>query len=356
MSRIEWVVLSRLGTRVLVTLFVTFGLIALVESLNAGRFEALANLGGIWLALLGIIANAARWTIKTLPVTVLLGSIIGLVDLQARRELVIIKAAGFSIWRILRAPAIVLFLLSALVSLWLESETAAINRTLTPTPPGQTGLLTPPGEVWLQQRGEGQRYVLMAERVQPGGTSIENVTVFLIESAEGDRIRAPVAELGKGVWRFPSAVRERPDAPREVLSDFELQTTSTVADLRLRIGSTEDLTFLELLSALRIGISDPAIRSAAFMRLLRLTTMPLLLTGSLFIAFAFTAGYRRTNKFGTAMLYGTVLGIIVFVVTEMADRAGSAGVLQPYLAALGPALFAILTGLTVLLHKEDGRV
>ena len=82
--------------------------------------------------------------------------------------------------------------------------------------------------------------------------------------------------------------------------------------------------------------------------------LPLVLTGSLLIAFAFTAGYNRRNQFGPAVLYGVVLGFIVFVITEMADRAGSTGVLNPIFAALGPAIVAIVIGVTVLLRKEDG--
>jgi lipopolysaccharide export system permease protein len=47
-------------------------------------------------------------------------------------------------------------------------------------------------------------------------------------------------------------------------------------------------------------------------------------------------------------------GFVVFVITEMADRAGSAGALDPTIAACGPALVAIVIGLTVLLYREDG--
>jgi len=73
------------------------------------------------------------------------------------------------------------------------------------------------------------------------------------------------------------------------------------------------------------------------------------------IAFAFTAGYRRTNKYGGAVLYGIVLGFLVYVVTELAGRAGDAGVMNPVLASAGPALVAIVIGVTVLLNREDGR-
>jgi lipopolysaccharide export system permease protein len=73
------------------------------------------------------------------------------------------------------------------------------------------------------------------------------------------------------------------------------------------------------------------------------------------MAFAFTSGYRKTNKYGRVVLYGIVLGFVVFFVTEMADRAGSAGALNPAFAAVGPALLGIVVGLTVLLYREDGR-
>jgi lipopolysaccharide export system permease protein len=46
---------------------------------------------------------------------------------------------------------------------------------------------------------------------------------------------------------------------------------------------------------------------------------------------------------------------VVYVVTELANRSGFAGVLDPTFAAVGPAFVAIVIGLTILLYKEDGR-
>ncbi|RYE11387.1 MAG: hypothetical protein EOP22_00575 [Hyphomicrobiales bacterium] len=70
---------------------------------------------------------------------------------------------------------------------------------------------------------------------------------------------------------------------------------------------------------------------------------------------SFTSTYQRTNKYGGAVLYGVVLGFVVYVVTELANRSGFAGVLDPAFAALGPAFVAVVIGSTVLLYKEDGR-
>ena len=116
------------------------------------------------------------------------------------------------------------------------------------------------------------------------------------------------------------------------------------------------MSWFDLLHALRNGIADPFARAAAETRFQKLNAVPFVLVGALLIAFAFTGGYRRTGHYGWTIVYGIVLGLVVFVITEMADRAGSAGVLNPIAAAWGPALVAIVIGLTVILRREDGRV
>src|SRR5690606_20710791 len=121
MSRIDWVILSRLGSRIGVTLFVFYGLIALVESLDTWRFNFVADAHGVPMALVMVAASAVKWTIKTLPVTVLMGAALGFLDLKARHELTVIQTGGLSIWRIVRAPVIGLALVSLVVALGLET-------------------------------------------------------------------------------------------------------------------------------------------------------------------------------------------------------------------------------------------
>ncbi len=89
--------------------------------------------------------------------------------------------------------------------------------------------------------------------------------------------------------------------------------------------------------------------------MIRQLVLPVLLMGAVLIGFAFASGYRRTNKYGVAVLYGVVLGFVVYVVTELASQSGLAGVLDPTFAGAGPAFVAIVIGLTVLLFREDGR-
>lgn len=355
MSLIDWVVLRRVGSRTLVMVLIFYGIITLVESLDTWRFNWVAERSGLPTAILMVMASAVRWTIKTLPVTVLMGAILGIMDLKSHRELTVIKASGTSIWSIVGAPVVALMLVSLVVSIGVETVSTQINRSLNPTPPGEATLLTPPGEIWLQQRSGDTRYVMLALGMAPGGAVLHGVTIFVTGDSPEKRIEAEEARLENGNWVLPTATALSPDRPPYALFNYKLPTTSTPAELSLKLSSTEDMTFFELVGLLRRGVADAGVRAAALMRVIKLLALPLVLSGSLLIAFAFTAGYRRSDKYGVAILYGIVLGFVVFVITEMADRAGSSGVLDPTFAAIGPAFVAIVIGVTVLLHKEDGQ-
>jgi len=354
MTRIDIVVLKRVASRIALTIALFFGLILLVESIDSWRYNYLMGVGGLPLALFGMVAGAAQWMLKGLALIVLLGTVLAVIDLQSRRELTAIKASGMSIWRILRAPTIALLLFGLVVTFYAEGAVTVANRTLYATLPGDNTALTPAGGLWLEQTGGNEHYVLQAAHVVDNGQQLQDVTIYRQDGLDEGRILAPSARLEGGAWRLPKATRYRAGLPPEQLTDFSLETQTTPGDLRVKVSSTDDMTLFELASSLSGSMSDSQLRNAAATRLLRLLSLPALLVGALFIAFAFTAGYRRTNGYGTPIVYAILIGFVVFVITEMADRAGSAGVLSPMFAACGPAFVALVIGLTVLLYKEDG--
>lgn len=350
MTRIDWIILIRIVTRIAVTVAVFFGLLCLVESLDSWRFGALSKIGGPLLGIAGILAGATRTIVGTLPVILLIGTIVGVLDLQSRRELTVIKASGVSIWRILRMPVLFAILLGAFVGLLGDSLAINFSRAMP-----VAGARTASGEIWLEQRGSDGAYLLNAGRVRSLGTQIDDVSLFFTDSRDRVRIEAEGGRLSEGAWVLTNAVRYRIDAPPEKLPRLRVSTATTAADMRIRLTPTTDLTFSELVNIVSQNVADPALRGAAITSLLRLLTLPGLLVGSVLTGFAFTSGYQRTNKYGGAVLYGVVLGFVVYVVAELAYRSGYAGVLDPAFAAVGPAFVAIVIGLTVLLYKEDGR-
>ncbi len=69
----------------------------------------------------------------------------------------------------------------------------------------------------------------------------------------------------------------------------------------------------------------------------------------------FTSGYPGTNKHDGTVLYGIVLGFVVYLLGELLIRSGSAGALVAAIAGVRPAFVAIVVGLTVLLYEKRGR-
>lgn len=353
MSRVDWIVLRRLGYSMGLTALVFFGLIVLIELMNISRFNALTAAAGLPVAIQGLLIAGVRWVVVILPFVVLIGCCIGLISLQTTREMTVIKASGLSIWRVMRAPLAAVLLLGLGATLFADSLTLEATRKLDNLVSKQRGNVTAE-PLWLEELKSEPHYVLEAEFVQADGRALAAVTVFMLD-APRDRLEAETGELADGEWLLRGVTRLRSGQPPEKLAEFRLPTSSRPGDLRVQMSTIGKLTLFELGSLLASQVTDPALQRATLTRFFKLLGLPLALAGSLVIAFAFTAGYRRTNKYEATVLYGIVLGFVVYVVTEMAGRAGDAGVLDPGFAAFGPSVVAIIIGTTVLLNKEDGR-
>lgn len=358
MSRVGRLVTLRLASRIGLVAGILFGILLLVEFLDTGRFLRTAELGGAWAATAVALLSALRWSLLALPVTVLIGAVVGLVDLHTHREMVIINAAGHSVWSVMRWPILFILLAGVVVTTLVDAMAIRAYRAVDAAEIGWGRAYGVQNRaVWFNQTGDEGAYRLHAREVTRGGAELSQVSVFRMEP-EGAwaRLHAARATLEDGFWRIEDGVALPVEGPPARFAEMRLSTRSTLYELGLQIGTTEDLSFFSLRHALATGIADPFARAAAQTRYQKLLAMPVVLMGSLLIAFAFTAGYRRGGHYGWTMVHGIVLGLVVFVITEMADRAGSAGVLDPAAAAWGPALAASVIGLTVLLRKEDGRV
>lgn len=359
MSRIGRLICIRLASRIGLVVGIFFGIILLVEFLDTGRFNQTAQLAGPWTATFLAFLSALRWSLLGLPVTVLIGAILGLIDLHSNREMVIASASGRSIWALLRLPVLMILLAGVVTTTVVDSVAIRLYQGLDAA---QIGWGRAYGvqnrETWFDQTGADGNFKLFARNVYGQGTDLSDVTVlrYSPERIDGTRIHAERAQLEAGQWRLTDGVLLDVDTPPRPFSQLTLPTDARASELSLQLGTAEDMSWFTLRTALRNGIGDPFARAAAETRFQKLNAMPFVLVGSLLIAFAFTAGYRRAGHYGFTIVQGIALGLFIFLITEMADRAGSAGVLDPIAAAWGPALIAIVIGLTVILRREDGRV
>jgi lipopolysaccharide export system permease protein len=350
MTRIDWIVLKRFTARLAITFVIFLGLFCLVESLNSSKMQALTLLGGPGLAVLGIVLSGLWSSIGALPVTVLIGTVAGVIDLQLRRELTVMQSSGQSIWRLFRAPLILVLVFAGAISIFGETTIISFNRSFLGQPANKGGA------TWIEQSGSDGDYVMHVQRATTTPPAIYGVEVYLAGLPSRDRIEAETAELREGTWYFPSATRYRPDVPARHLNKFSLSTGMSFGDLRLLASGTVDLTLPELLAAATADVRQDKARAETLTSLYRTFARPLMVIGSMLIGIAAAAGYRRNVRYGDTVLFAIVCGFVLFTVNEMAIRAGNSGVLAPILATAGPALVSLLVGITALLYSQDGKI
>jgi lipopolysaccharide export system permease protein len=349
MRRIDWLVLRRIMLRITITVTIFFGLFALIESLNVQKMQVLSHMGGPALALLGIVLTGLRSSIGALPVTVLIGTVAGVIDLQLRRELTVIQASGLSIWRVMFAPVLLVFAIATVVSISGDSTIISLNRAYLGAAPSRSG------PIWMEQKGPDGAYILRADRATANPPAIRGVEIFMTGTPQHERIFADSAKLQGGRWQFVGATRYAPDRPPQDLKDFSLATATTIGDLRLKASGTIDLTLPELLAAAATSMSDTDSQAVTLTSLYRSFTLPVMILGSMLIGIAAASRYRRSVRYGDTVLFAVITGFVLFVVNEMAVRAGNAGVLAPIVAASGPAIVSVIVGMTALLYSQDGR-
>ena len=85
-----------------------------------------------------------------------------------------------------------------------------------------------------------------------------------------------------------------------------------------------------------------------------LLVSPALFAAMVFMAASFSLRLARLGGMGRVVLYSALCGFGVYFFGELAQALGSSGILPVPLAAAAPASAAILLGMTLVFHQEDG--
>jgi lipopolysaccharide export system permease protein len=295
---------------------------------------------------------------QTLPFVFLFGAIICFVNLSLRLELVVMRAAGLSVWQFLAPPlvcAIVLGIIAAVGFNPLSATLKARSDLLDAKVFGSRQVRDI--DFWIRQRSaDGQAVIhALAENAEDG--SLTGVTIYAFDLSDHftRRLEAESAKLDNGVWRL-SKVREfipnQEPITRETI-DFPTNLTAEKVNQNFAV-SADSVSFWRLPSA--IAQQGAAGLEANDYRLQYQTLMarPILLVAMVLIAATVSLRFARLGGIGVMILSGIGAGFVLYVVTKMAKDLGIAGLVDPATAAWTPAVVGVLIGFTVLLNQEDG--
>ncbi|MBV9062514.1 MAG: LptF/LptG family permease [Alphaproteobacteria bacterium] len=299
--------------------------------------------------------------LKLLPFAVLLGGVFSFVRLSRSQELVALRAAGLSAWNILAPPiaaSVALGVLAAVAftpfSSFLLQRFAGLEARYIHDQPSQ--LAVSKNGLWLRQAGTAGQSVIHALRVAEQGVLLQDVIVFLYGKNDvfAGRIDAQSADLHVGTWWLRDAWVSGPEGHPAYRSEYQLATTLTPSRIQESFASPDTMSFWDLpgfiQNARQAGFS--ANRYELYFD--SLLMLPALFAAMVFMAASFSFRLTRLGGLGRVVLYSALSGFGIYFFGDVVHALGISGILPAPLAAAAPSSAAILLGMTLVFHQEDG--
>ena len=345
----RYIVRSIMGSVLLVmsVLLVLGGLFIFIDQqddIGVGHYTALSAL---WYTLLNIPQQAY----ELLPITALIGALLGLGSLARGSELVVVRATGVSVQRIAGAVSIagliligVQLLLGELLGPPLHEmakEQKAFGKFNNVSFGGGSG-------AWVR---DGNLIINVAR--QSGQRQFSGMQIF--ELSPDHRLRAighagGATAGGNRTWLLTDYAESRFTPERVIASPTGqrvLESNVTAGFLGLAVESPAQLTSRALLRLIRyLEANSLSARDYLFAFSSRIARTVAILFAVL-LAIPFVLGSLRSAGAGTRMLMGLIVGLALFLVQKLIESGTVVFALNPVLLAWLPT--TLLATVTLLL-------
>lgn len=343
---------------VLLVLLVLFSFLALtdeLEDVGQGAYTALD-------AFSVVLYTMPRRIVDLMPVTMLLGGLIGLGAMANHQELIAARAMGMSRQR-LGQPVLALAILVALAVLAVQSlvvpraEHAADEiRARTLLDPAAGSDRRGAGEFWTRS---GDQYVRIGEVRY--GRLLAGVEVYTLDAAGRMQqlVQADSASIQEsGDWRLDEVTVTRLEGWTVKEEQFDILEwrgllSGEQTDVLLR--PLETLAPLELVDLIAIqranGLNDHQHRLVLWQQL----SIPVALVGMALLSLPLLLGSVRTVSAGTRVLIGGSAGILFYLVQQLALHVAGLFALSPVLLIMGPAAVVLAVAMWVQFSGRTPR-
>jgi lipopolysaccharide export system permease protein len=348
----------RFAFAMLVVFLTVFGLIYLIDFI-----ELMRRAGDAVGASTGLMAKLAFFRTpitaeQIIPFGVLFGSMASFIGLSRKLELVVARAAGISAWQFLMPPLLVaaaagffVMMVYHPVATTLKDRANALESSIFQRGGARLG-----STIWLRQRSIDGEAIIRAVSLDADEDVLRSVTAFVFDPNGNllERLEAPIARLKKGFWRFENAYIVTQMLEPETHAVYVLATNLTGDEVRSSQGPSQAVSFWslpELVTRLELAGLDATRYRLIYQVLL---ARPVLLVAMVLLAACFSLRFVRSGGLAIMVLGGVSAGFALYVVTEVTEDLGNAGMVSaPFAAWAAPCLASLLAILT-LLHREDG--
>lgn len=333
---------------VMAVLLVLIGLymfLTQTDELGVGRY-------GVFDALVVVACRLPHQAFMLLPISALMGALLSLGNLARSSELLIMRAAGVSVFRLAGWVAVAGAMLTILT--WLTGD-----------------YLAPPAEHFANQykalaktnqsrMNDGQTIwakdgnVFVSVSRQSGSNSLGGIHVIRFDDQH--RLlsvgRAEIANLNdSNIWQLHDYSETRFDTDRAIATQAsvaDLKTSLSAEFLGSAVADPDTLTGQELLryvNYLEVNrLESDEYRTAFWTRVARTCTLMVIVM----LAVPFSFGPMRSSGMGARIVIGILVGATFFLLAKLLGNARTVYGLDPMVVAWGPtAILAIATGISL---------
>ncbi len=297
------------------------------------------------------------------PFAVLFSAMFTFWQLTRRHELVVVRAAGFSVWQFL-APvmgvAVFVGILqitalnpvgSLLVGKFEQLESTYLNRQENQIAVFKEGL-------WLRQKTtEEQGYVILhAAKIEQPGWILKKVSALYFNDDDSfkGRVDSKQATLEKGRWLFRDVIIYQPNEKEQKEDFYALPTQLTPEDIEESFASPETMSFWHLPGYIQTLEETGFDATRLRVHYQSLLSQPLMFAAMVLLAAVVSMRPPRFRGAMALFAIGIFIGFLVFFMSSFLQALGASGQIPTILAAWSPALICFLLGLGVMMTLEDG--
>lgn len=299
---------------------------------------------------------------QAFPFACLFAAMITLTQLNSRMELVVIRAAGVSVWQFLVPIALSAALTGVLIAtVYNPLAIAAFHKSndliaeILPSK-GNHGLNLN-GAHWIKQQDKnGGSSILNAELTRRFGQFLDQVKIIRFDNTGSiiERIDASHAVHRGNHWLLVDVIRTSAEGKISRSGTEKLETRLTRDEL-MGIGTKpQEVPFWNLLETAQKVEKTGTNGKPYLVQYHSLTALPLFLVAMTLVAATVCLRFVRFGQVGRMILGGILSGFVLYTITSLITALGSNGVVPPAVAAWSPGFVAILFGMSILLHQEDG--
>ena len=344
-------------------LLIVGALILLINYVEISRSVASrTDLSGLNILLL-LIERSPSAILILLPFAFLFGALFAFVNLNRRSELIAMRAAGVSAWRILW-PATLSAFLFGVVTIMVFNPVAsrmqdAYEKTVQSL--GDSNKVDPAKVIYLRQGKGGQQVVIRAERQDPLRIGhLFGVTFWVYDIDKKDvpqfkeRDDAREAVLGPGGWLLTDAHVYTLDKPEQFFNTLTLESNLDPQKAFKKYASTQSVPFWRLPGLVRQNRISGFSTTSYELKLHQLLATPLMFAAMTALGAVFSLRLMRLGGLTVLVISGVSLGFVIFFVNQLFAAMGKADVIPAAMAGWSPAILAILGAMTLLVYTEDG--